>query len=75
VVPVRQALPDNEGNMTDPIKHWRDETRWQPLSEAVDVLKRRVEALYHACQDDQASDAHDDLTACEWRLRQAERGK
>ena len=54
-------------------KHWSDETRWKPLSEAVADLKRKVEAAYYACDEQTANDAHDDLVSAEWRLRQAER--
>lgn len=57
--------------MTD----WRDETRWQPLGAIVQRLKRKVESAYHHCDEDTASEAHDDLTAAEWRLRSAERLK
>lgn len=57
--------------MTD----WRDETRWQPLGAVVQRLKREVEASYHRCDEDAASEAHDDLTEAEWRLRAAERLK
>lgn len=55
------------------VKNWREETRWQPLSEAVSALKLQVEKAYHECRDQDASDAHDDLVSAEWRLRQAER--
>jgi hypothetical protein len=57
----------------DAVKHWSEETNWQPLSAAVARLKRRVETAYHHCQEQEASDAHDDLVSAEWRLRQAER--
>ena len=56
-------------------KHWSEETRWQPLSEAVARLKAKVEAAYHMSQEQQASDAHEDLICAEWRLRMAERSK
>lgn len=52
---------------------WRESTDWQKLSVAVDRLKRKVEAAYYACDEDTASDAHDDLVSAEWRLRQSER--
>ena len=61
--------PDFEGAR----KHWSEETRWQPLSVAVARLKAKVERAYHECRDDDAAQAHDDLTSAEWRLRQAER--
>ena len=57
------------------MKHWSEETNWKPLSEAVDALKRKVEAAYYRSDEDTASAAHDDLTAAEWRLRQAERSR
>lgn len=56
-------------------KHWREETDWQRLSHAVARLKRRVEIAYFQCREGDASAAHDDLVAAEWRLRQAERRK
>ena len=54
-------------------RHWSEETNWQPLNDAVDALKRKVEAAYYASDDAAAGDAHDDLTSAEWRLRRAER--
>jgi len=54
---------------------WRDSTDWQRLGDVVASFKRKVEAAYHACDDDAAGQAHDDLTAVEWRLRQAERSR
>jgi hypothetical protein len=54
-------------------KHWSEETSWQPLSAAVDRLKRQVEAAYYRGDDEAAGAAHHDLTSAEWRLRQAER--
>lgn len=53
--------------------NWRDSTDWQSLGSVVAGLKRRVEAAYHASDADTAGEAHDDLVAAEWRLRQAER--
>lgn len=55
------------------MKHWSEETRWQPLSEIVGQMKARVEALYRAGEDDAVDRAHDDLVAAEHRLRLAER--
>lgn len=57
------------------MKHWSEETGWQPLSVAVARLKRKVEAAYYYGRDDEADAAHDDLVRAEWRLRQAERRK
>lgn len=55
--------------------HWMDETRWQPLSEIVARLKRRVEAAIEAGDSFEGELAHDELTAAEHRLRMAERSK
>lgn len=55
------------------MKHWSEETNWQRLGEAVQGLKRKVEAAYFHCDEETASAAHDDLVSAEWRLRQAER--
>jgi len=52
---------------------WLDSTDWQRLGDVAACIKRRVEAAYHACDDDTAAEAHDDLTSAEWRLRQAEK--
>ena len=52
---------------------WSEETNWQYLSDAVAALKREVERAYYESRDDDAGATHDDLTAAEWRLRQAER--
>lgn len=57
------------------MKHWSEETNWQPLSVAVAALKRKVEAAYYHGQEDEADAAHDDLVRAEWRLRQAERSE
>lgn len=54
------------------MRDWRDGTNWRRLSDVVADLRRRVEKSYHACDDDGAADAHDDLLAAEWRLRRAE---
>lgn len=54
-------------------RHWSEETRWQPLSEAVSKLKAEVEKAYYECREADADAAHDDLVSAEWRLRQAER--
>lgn len=55
------------------MKHWSDETRWQPLADIVAALKVRTEAAYRAGRDDEADAAHDELVAVEHRLRMAER--
>ncbi len=55
------------------MKHWSDETRWQPLADVVAGLKAKVEAAYREGRDEDADAAHDDLTAVEHRLRMAER--
>ncbi len=55
------------------MKHWRESTDRETLRAAVEGLKRSCETAYHFCQDDAAEEAHDDLVAAEWRLRQAER--
>lgn len=55
------------------MKHWSEETNWQPLSEAVKSLKAKVEAAYYHGDEQTADQAHDDLICAEWRLRQAER--
>lgn len=39
------------------------------------LLKAKVERAYHEGREQAADDAHDDLTAAEWRMRQAERGQ
>lgn len=54
------------------MKHWSDETRWQPLAEVAARLKAKVEAAYVAGRDDEADAAHDDLVAVEHRARMAE---
>lgn len=54
-------------------KHWSEETGFEPLSAAVERLKAKVERAYYECRDQEAEQAHDDLTSAEWRLRQAER--
>ena len=53
--------------------HWRESTDRRTLAEAVHALKRGVERAYFECRDDDADEAHSDLVAAEWRLRQAER--
>ena len=53
--------------------HWSENTNWQSLEYAATALKSKVEAAYFAGNDQDAGDAHDDLTSAEWRLRQAER--
>lgn len=55
------------------MKHWSDETRWQPISAAVHRLKRKVEEAYYYCREDEADAAHDELVGAEHRLRMAER--
>ncbi len=55
------------------MKHWSDETNWVPLKLAVMALKTKVERAYYESRDADAGQAHDDLVAAEWRLRQAER--
>lgn len=52
---------------------WKDSTDQNMLRVVVKRLKHDVEAAYYQCQDDLASDLHDDLVAAEWRLRMAER--
>lgn len=54
------------------MKHWSEETNWVPLKMAVIALKTKVERAYYESRDDDAGQAHDDLVAAEWRLRQAE---
>lgn len=56
-------------------RHWSEETGFEPLSAAVARLKAKVERAYYECRDEDAGDAHDDLTSAEWRLRQAERSR
>ena len=53
--------------------NWQQETRPQPLSAAVAILKARVETAYHQCRDEDAEAAHEALVSAEWRLRQAEK--
>lgn len=53
------------------MKHWSEETAWQPLSDLAARLKARAEACYRAGQD--ADGAHDELIAVEHRLRMAQR--
>jgi hypothetical protein len=55
------------------VKHWSEETNWKPLSEVVESLKRKVEAAYYHCDEEEANAAHEDLLCAEWRMRQAER--
>lgn len=55
------------------MKHWSDETRWQPLAEVVATLKAKVEAAYATAHEDDLAAAHDELVAVEHRLRMAER--
>ena len=43
------------------------------LKAAVVAMKRRCEVAFYFCQEEVASEAHEDLIAAEWRLRQAER--
>lgn len=50
---------------------WRESTDWHHLGAVVARLKRDVEAAYHACNEDRAAAAHDDLVSAEWRLRRA----
>lgn len=57
------------------MRHWTEETNWQPLSAVVSRLKRQVEEAYHYCREQEADEAHDDLVRAEWRLRQAERSR
>ena len=57
------------------MKHWSEETQWQPLSVIVDALKRKVEAAYYRSDEAAADAAHDDLLSAEHRLRMAERGR
>ena len=54
-------------------KHWSEETRFQPLSEAVEQLKANVEQAYYECRYEDAAEEHDYLNSAEWRLRQAEK--
>jgi hypothetical protein len=58
------------------MKHWSDETRWQPLADVVARIKARAEAVHRAGADDAAEaalDEHDDPVAAEHRQRMAER--
>lgn len=55
------------------MRHWREATDRKTLAEAVDRLKRSVEAAIYTRDDFTADLAHQDLIAAEWRLRQAER--
>lgn len=55
------------------MKHWSEETRWQPLSAVVAALKGKVEAAYYRGDEAEADAAHDDLISAEHRLRMAER--
>ena len=55
------------------MKHWSEETKWQPLAAVVAKLKARVDAAIAARDEFTAEAAHDDLVSAEWRLRQAER--
>ena len=56
------------------MKHWSEETNWKRLGDAVARLKRATEAAYYQCDEETASNAHDDLVRADWRQRQAERG-
>ena len=53
------------GRLEQLSRRWRDYASGQ--------RKARVEALYHAGEDDAVDRAHDDLVAAEHRLRMAER--
>lgn len=55
------------------MKSWRDSTDVAELRAAVVALKLAVEEACFECRDNDASDAHEDLIAAEWRLRQAEK--
>ncbi len=55
------------------MRHWRESTDPATLRDAVARLKRDCEVAYYFCRDDEAGQAHEDLVAAEWRLRQAER--
>lgn len=55
------------------MRHWRESTDRQVLTEAVSRLKGDVEQAYFDCRDDDAGHAHDDLILAEWRLRQSDR--
>lgn len=74
---LRPISPNSEGlkGVVKGVRHWTEETKWLPLGLIVGDLKRKVEAHYYNCQEDDASNAHSDLLFAEWRLRQAERRK
>lgn len=55
------------------MKNWRDSTDREVLAFHAEALKRAVERAYWFSQEDVAANAHDDLVAVEWRLRQAGR--
>lgn len=55
------------------MKHWTDETRWQPLAEIVAGMTAAIEAAYATAHEDDLDAAHDEMVAAEHRLRMAER--
>jgi hypothetical protein len=55
--------------------NWQTSCNAADLEAAVAGLKATVEAAYYRCDDDKAGNAHDELVAAEWRLRQARRRK
>ena len=57
------------------MRHWSEETNWQPLSAVVECLKKKVDAAIAARDEFTAEVAHNDLVSAEHRLRMAERGR
>ena len=52
---------------------WRESCDPAVLREAIAGLAHEVELAYFESRYDDCDQAHDDLVAAEWRLRQAER--
>jgi len=57
------------------MKHWSGETNWQALGDVVARLKAKVCAAIAVGDEFEAELSHDELTAAEWRMHQAERLK
>ena len=53
--------------------NWRDSKSAGFLRLCVAALKAELEVCYRVGADDAADAIHDDLIACEWRLRRVEK--
>lgn len=61
------------GNERHPPAHWREDTDWLRLGDAVAAIKAKVDRAIVERDEAAGAAAHDDLISAEWRLRQAER--